>query len=89
LYRNIKTTRLINKLDYKKIRLFKILERIRLVNYKLKLFIYIRINLVFYISLLELVLKNTLVIVLELLKENKFIEYEVEDIIKQAKDEEG
>jgi hypothetical protein len=82
LYKNIKTTRLIDKLDYKKIRPFKILEYIRLVNYKLKLFTYIRINLVFYVSLLELVLKNVPVIVLDLLEENESIEYEVEDIIE-------
>ena len=41
-----------------------------------------RINLVFYISLLELVPKNILVIVPDLLEENEFIKYEVEDIIK-------
>jgi hypothetical protein len=52
------------------------------VNYKLKLFTYIRINLLFYISLLELVPDNTLVIILELSEENEFMEYKVEDIIK-------
>jgi hypothetical protein len=41
-----------------------------------------RINLVFYISLLELTLKNVLVIIPDLLEENESIEFEVEDIIK-------
>ena len=82
LRKNIKTTRLINKLDYKKIRPFKILECIRLVNYKLELLTYIRINLVFYVSLLELVVRDILVIIPELLKENETIKYEVEDIIE-------
>jgi len=40
-----------------------------------------RIYLIFYVVLLELVLYNVLTIILELLEENKTIEYEVEDII--------
>jgi len=40
-----------------------------------------RIYLVFYVVLLELVLLNVLTIVLQLLQENEFIKYEVEDII--------
>jgi hypothetical protein len=41
-----------------------------------------RINLVFYISLLELVPENTPVIVLDLLEENESIKYEVKGIIE-------
>ena len=79
---NIKTIRLLNKLDYKKIRLFEIKEIISKVNYKLKLLKYIKINLVFYILLLELVLENVLTITPKLSDENEIVEYEVEDIIK-------
>ena len=79
--RNIKITRSINKLDFKKIRPFKVKEVIGLVNYKLKLLVYIRINLVFYILLLETVLDNILIVILELLNENESIKYKVESII--------
>ena len=79
--RNIKITRLIDKLDFKKIRPFEVEEVIGLVNYKLKLLVYIYINLVFYISLLETALDNILTVILELLNENESIEYEVESII--------
>jgi len=79
--RNIKTTRLLDKLDYKKIGLFEIEAKIRDVNYRLKLLKYMRIYLVFYVVLLELVLYNVLTIVLQLLKENKLIKYKVEDIV--------
>ncbi len=79
--RNIKTTRLLNKLDYKKIRLFEIKAKIREVNYRLKLPKHIRIYLVFYVVLLELAPHNALTIVLQLSEENELIKYEVEDII--------
>ena len=56
LRKNIATKRLSNKLDYKKLRLFKIIKIKSLVNYYLKLLKTIKIYLVFYISLLKLVL---------------------------------
>ncbi len=40
-----------------------------------------RINLVFYVVLLELAPYNIPIIILDFLKENEIIEYEVEDII--------
>ncbi len=40
-----------------------------------------RINLVFYIVLLELVPLNILTIVLDLLEDNELIKYKVENII--------
>ena len=43
-----------------------------------------RINPVFYVLLLEPVLHNVLTIAPELLKDNKSIEYKVEDIISQT-----
>ena len=42
------------KLDFKKLRLFKIIKKIRLVNYQLKLLKGSRLYLIFYILLLEL-----------------------------------
>ena len=64
--RNIKITRPSDKLDYKKIKLFEILEEVKLVNFKLRLLETIRINLVFYALLLEPVLPNAKTFVLEL-----------------------
>ena len=56
--RNIKIIRPNSKLNYKKLGLFKILRQISLVNYELALPYGIRIHLIFYISLLELVAKE-------------------------------
>ena len=58
LRKNIKTKRLSDKLDFKKIRLFKVDEVILETNYRLSLPNNIRIHPVFYISLLELAPKN-------------------------------
>ena len=57
--RNLRIKRPSWKLDFKKIRLFKIEEKVSISNYQLSLLatIYIR-TYVFYISLLELVLKD-------------------------------
>ena len=60
LHRNIKTKRPSDKLDYKKLGLFKIEKIIRLINYKFKFLIIINIYLIFYIFLLELILKGAL-----------------------------
>ena len=61
LRKNIKTTKLNNKLDYTKLGLFKIRKILGLVNYKLDLLIKMRIYLSFYILVLELVNPETLV----------------------------
>jgi len=53
LRRNIKIKRLSNKLNYKKLGLFKIEKKLGLVTYKLILLKEIKIYLVFYIILLE------------------------------------
>ena len=77
---------LYNKFNYKKIKPFRILEKISIVNYKLELLEIIRINLVFYISLLELVLLNVKTFAPELDKKvNKIIKYKVEKVIKRTK----
>ncbi len=48
-----------------------------------------RINPVFYISLLELVLQNVPIIAPELLDKNEDVIYEVQEILKEAKDDKG
>jgi hypothetical protein len=57
--RNLCTSRLNRKLDFKKIRPFRIDERVSSSNYRLSLLATIRLRTyVFHISLLELALKN-------------------------------
>jgi hypothetical protein len=59
ILRNLRTSRLSKKLDFKKIRLFRIDERISNNNYRLLLLATIRLRTyVFHISLLELALRN-------------------------------
>ena len=58
LRKNIKTKRSSNKLNYTKLKPFKIMKKLELVIFKLELLVYIRIYLVFYILLLEKILKN-------------------------------
>lgn len=53
MQKNIKTDKLSDKLDYKKLRLYEIKEVRGRVNYKLALLKNIRIHPVFHISLLE------------------------------------
>ena len=55
--------RLSIKLDFKKIRPFKIIEKIRLVNYQLKLLRRSQLYPIFYISLLELAKRSILAII--------------------------
>ncbi len=57
--RNIKTKRLSDKLDYKKLGPFKIAEVKGPINYKLELLGTIKIYPVFYASLLKPALKET------------------------------
>ena len=61
LRKNIKTIKLNNKLDYTKLRLFRIKKVLRLINYKLNLLIKIRIYPSFYILVLEPVNPETLI----------------------------
>jgi hypothetical protein len=84
LRRNINIKRLSNKLDYKKLELFKISKVVGLVNYYLELLKIINIYLIFYISFLELVLSevsNILYTEIELVNLNT--EYKVEEILDQ------
>ncbi|WP_460824504.1 hypothetical protein [Lysobacter olei] len=49
----MKTTKLNDKLDHRKIGPFKILEKLGQVNYKLQLPTHMKIHLVFHVSLIE------------------------------------
>jgi hypothetical protein len=82
IQRNIQTKQPSTKLDHKKLELFKIKRITRLINYELVLPKTINIYLVFYISLLELILLGALlapVIEIELVNPN--IEYEIKKIL--------
>ena len=59
LKKNIKTKRPSNKLDYIKLKPFKIKDKLELVIFQLNLLEEMRIHLVFHVSLLELALDNT------------------------------
>jgi hypothetical protein len=59
---NIKIKRKSDKLNFKKLRLFKIEKELRPVIFKLKLLKEIKIYLIFYIVLLEPALKKILII---------------------------
>ena len=60
--KHIRMTRLSNKLDSLRIGLFKVKRQIGLVNYKLQLPKDTRIHLVFYVLLLELALRDMLIL---------------------------
>ena len=63
LQKNIEITRLIKKLNYIKIRSFKIIRNIKNISFKLELLEEIkRKYLIFYISLLKLISKKVLVL---------------------------
>ena len=59
--KNIKIKEPSNKLDFKKMKLFKIDKVILITNYRLSLPKTIKIHLVFYILLLKLVLKDAFI----------------------------
>ncbi len=82
IQKNIKIKRLSNKLDNRKLGLFKIKKVIKLVNYKLSLLRIINIHLIFYILLLERALDNILLaLVIEIEPVNPEAKYKVEDIL--------
>ena len=58
LKKNIKTKWPSNKLNYIKLGPFRVTKKLELIIFKLELLVYIRIYLVFHISLLEKVLEN-------------------------------
>ena len=80
--KNIKTKRLSDKLDNRKLGPFKIDKVIRLVNYRLKLLKTMNIHLIFHISLLEVALEGAPpapFIAIDLVNPNA--EYKVEEIL--------
>jgi hypothetical protein len=82
IQRNIQTKQPSTKLDHKKLGLFKIKRIIRLVNYKLVLLKTMNIYLVFYISLLELVLLGVLLVpITEIELVNPNTEYKIKEIL--------
>src|SRR5271165_673126 len=75
---NINTKQLSDKLDFKKLGLYKIKRAIGLVNFKLLLLYNSRIHLIFYVALLELALDLILLLDKEEIQPiNKEIEYNV------------
>jgi hypothetical protein len=82
IQRNIQIKQPSTKLDHKKLGLFKIKRVTRLVNYKLILPRTINIYLVFYISLLELVLLGVLLVpVTEIEPVNPNTKYKIKKIL--------
>jgi len=69
LYKNFKLRQLSKKLDYVKIGLFKIVEKISEVTYRLNLLVKMKIYLVQYITMLELAYKD---LALPVYKENTY-----------------
>jgi len=63
LYKNFKLRRLSKKLDYVKIELFKIAEKILEVTYRLNLLVKIKIYPTQYIAMLELVYGDLVLLV--------------------------
>jgi hypothetical protein len=86
IQRNIQIIRPNTKLDHKKLELFKIKRIAGLVNYELVLPGTINIYLVFYISLLELVLLRALLVLITKIEPvNLNTEYKIEKILDHKK----
>src|SRR5437667_2219282 len=78
--RNIKTRRPSEKLDFKKIGPYRIEKEVSQDVYRLKLPKGLRIHLTFYVSLLELALRNASLTTEEIKQEGKE-EFEVEEVL--------
>jgi hypothetical protein len=83
LYRHIKTKQPSDKLDFKKLRPYKILERIRPVNYRLKLPIKSKLHPIFHISLLEPIKGTYTLDAMEIQPEHETDEYKIEKILNE------
>ncbi len=80
--KNIKTKRFSDKLDYKKLKLYKIKSIKKVINYKLELLKNIRIYLVFYVFFFKLVLHEAFrVLNIEIDFINSNTAYEIEKIL--------
>jgi hypothetical protein len=90
LRKNIKTKQLDIKLDFKKLRLFRISKQIRIINFRLELLENSRLYLVFYIVLLELARGNILIITdTEIQPEHDLDIYKIEEILDTRQGENG
>ncbi len=85
LKRNIKMKRSSNKLNHMKLESFEILEEKRLINYKLNLSAFMKIHLIFHISLLKSADLNSSIQTKssEINSKNQNIKYKVKDILNQ------
>jgi len=83
LTRNIATKRPNKKLNYKKIKLFKIQKNIKGINFKLDLLKTIRIHPIFYILLFKPADKRTPVIKISKKYIKRFFIYDVEEILNK------
>jgi hypothetical protein len=83
LRRHIKTKRPNDKLDFKKLDLYKILEQIGSINYRLELPIKSKLHPVFHVSLLEPTKRTHTLNATKIQPKHEFDEYEVEDILDE------
>ena len=82
LKKNIKTKQSSDKLNYIKLELFKIKDKLGLVIFQLNLLEGMRIHLVFHILLLELALDNARLELIQINEEIQISLYEVNKIIE-------
>jgi hypothetical protein len=80
---HIKTKRPSDKLDFKKLRLYRILERVGLVNYRLELPIKSKLHPMFHVSLLEPTKGIHTPDVMKIQSEHETDEYKVEKILDE------
>ncbi len=82
---NIKMKRSSNKLNHMKLESFEILEEKRLMNYELNLSTFMRIHLIFHISLLKFTDLNSSIQTefSEIDSKNQNVKYKVKDILDQ------
>ena len=83
LRRYIKTKRSNDKLDFKKLRLYRILERIGPVNYRLKLPVKSKLHPIFHVSLLEPAKGTHTPDAMEIQPEHKTNKYKIEKILDE------
>ena len=81
LRKNIKIKQSSDKLNYIKLELFKIKDKLELVTFQLNLLERIRIYLVFHVLLLEPALNNARLEPIQIDKETQTLLYEVDKII--------